>query len=85
VLKVLMMARRPLVSPGRLRHFADRAGYKTDTDLADSIGVSYAAVSLWLNGKNSPTAANLRKFAKACGVDLQTLVFGDLGVPEARE
>ena len=39
------------MSPAELRAAMLALGYKTQSDLADAIGVSRSAVSLWLEGK----------------------------------
>jgi transcriptional regulator with XRE-family HTH domain len=39
------------MSPEELRAAMRSLGYKTQSDLADAIGVSRSAVSLWLEGK----------------------------------
>jgi transcriptional regulator with XRE-family HTH domain len=39
------------MSPEELRAAMRALGYKTQSDLADAIGVSRSAVSLWLEGK----------------------------------
>jgi transcriptional regulator with XRE-family HTH domain len=39
------------LSPEELRAAMRTLGYKTQSDLADAIGVSRSAVSLWLEGK----------------------------------
>jgi putative transcriptional regulator len=39
------------MSPDALRAAMRTLGYKTQADLADAIGVSRSAVSLWLEGK----------------------------------
>ncbi len=39
------------MAPEELRTTMRALGYRTQTDLADAIGVSRSAVSLWLEGK----------------------------------
>ncbi|HST37597.1 MAG TPA: helix-turn-helix domain-containing protein [Allosphingosinicella sp.] len=39
------------MSPEELRAAMRTLGYKTQSDLADAIGVSRSAVSLWLEGR----------------------------------
>ena len=39
------------MSPDELRRHMRGLGYKTQSDLANAIGVSRSAVSLWLEGK----------------------------------
>ena len=39
------------MSPGELRQAMQTLGYRTQADLANGIGVSRPAVSLWLDGK----------------------------------
>jgi transcriptional regulator with XRE-family HTH domain len=39
------------MSPQELRSAMRALGYKTQSELADAIGVSRSAVSLWLEGK----------------------------------
>ena len=39
------------MSPDELRSAMRTLGYRTQSDLADAIGVSRSAVSLWLEGK----------------------------------
>ena len=39
------------MSPDELRRHMRALGYKTQSDLANAIGVSRSAVSLWLEGK----------------------------------
>ena len=39
------------MSPQELRAAMRALGYKTQADVADAIGVSRSAVSLWLDGK----------------------------------
>ena len=39
------------MSPQELRASMRALGYRTQSDLADAIGVSRSAVSLWLEGK----------------------------------
>ena len=39
------------MSPAELRAAMRTLGYKTQSDIADAIGVSRSAVSLWLDGK----------------------------------
>ena len=39
------------MAPEELRRSMRTLGYKTQADLADAIGVSRSAVSLWLEGK----------------------------------
>ncbi|HYI64022.1 MAG TPA: helix-turn-helix domain-containing protein [Allosphingosinicella sp.] len=39
------------MSPQELRAAMRTLGYKTQSDVADAIGVSRSAVSLWLEGK----------------------------------
>lgn len=39
------------MAPDELRRSMRTLGYKTQADLADAIGVSRSAVSLWLEGK----------------------------------
>ena len=42
---------RALMAPEELRRAMATLGYRTQRDLADAIGVSRSAVSLWLEGK----------------------------------
>ncbi len=46
----------------------------TTQQVADRIGVSRQAVNYWENGVNTPTLTNLLAYAKACGVDAQTVI-----------
>ena len=39
------------MSPSELRTAMNALGYRTQSDLANAIGVSRSAVSLWLEGK----------------------------------
>jgi len=39
------------MSPGELRRAMSALGFRTQSDLANAIGVSRSAVSLWLEGK----------------------------------
>ena len=42
---------RASMSPSELRAAMTALGYRTQSDLANAIGVSRSAVSLWLEGK----------------------------------
>ncbi len=42
---------RASMSPAELRSAMTALGYRTQNDLANAIGVSRSAVSLWLEGK----------------------------------
>lgn len=42
---------RASMSPGELRSTMRALGYRSQADLANAIGVSRSAVSLWLEGK----------------------------------
>ncbi len=58
----------------------DRSGWKTGA--GRRLGVEHPHVSLWLNGRRTPNAANLAAIARASGVSLDWLVL-DAG-PVAR-
>ena len=56
------------MSPADLRAAMRTLGYKTQSDIADAIGVSRSAVSLWLDGKVGvprPVAMLLRMLVAA--------------------
>ena len=56
------------MAPAELRAAMRALGYKTQSDLADAIGVSRSAVSLWLEGKVGvprPVAMLLRMLVAA--------------------
>ncbi|QDP20236.1 helix-turn-helix domain-containing protein [Sphingomonas xanthus] len=56
------------MSPEELRRHMRLLGYKTQADLAQAIGVSRSAVSLWLEGKVGvprPVAMLLRMLLQA--------------------
>ena len=56
------------MSPQELRQAMQILGYRTQTDVADAIGVSRSAVSLWLEGKVGvprPVAMLLRMLLQA--------------------
>ena len=56
------------MSPGELRQAMQTLGYRTQADLANAIGVSRPAVSLWLDGKVGvprPVAMLLRMLVAA--------------------
>jgi transcriptional regulator with XRE-family HTH domain len=56
------------MSPEELRSAMRTLGYRTQSDLANAIGVSRSAVSLWLEGKVGvprPVAMLLRMLVKA--------------------
>lgn len=47
----------------------------SQTEMADLLGVSYASVNRWENGKNDPTIKIKRKIKKLCldnGVSMDT-------------
>ena len=56
------------MSPDELRSHMRALGYRTQSDLANAIGVSRSAVSLWLEGKIGvprPIAMLLRMLVQA--------------------
>ena len=56
------------MSPDELKSLMRALGYRTQSDLANSIGVSRSAVSLWLEGKVGvprPVAMLLRMLVNA--------------------
>lgn len=56
------------MSPDELRRAMSVLGYRTQNDLANAIGVSRSAVSLWLEGKVGvprPVAMLLRMLVSA--------------------
>jgi transcriptional regulator with XRE-family HTH domain len=56
------------MSPDELRTAMRALGYRTQTDLAEAIGVSRSAVSLWVEGKVGvprPVAMLLRMLVAA--------------------
>jgi len=56
------------MSPEELRTHMRALGYRTQADLAEAIGVSRSAVSLWLDGKVGvprPVAMLLRMLLQA--------------------
>lgn len=56
------------MSPDELRRIMRALGYRTQSQLADAIGVSRSAVSLWLEGKVGvprPVAMLLRMLISA--------------------
>ena len=56
------------MSPDELRAHMRKLGYRTQNDLANAIGVSSSAVSLWLEGKVGvprPVAMLLRMLVAA--------------------
>lgn len=56
------------MAPAELRAAMRALGYRTQSDLADAIGVSRSAVSLWLEGKVGvprPVAMLLRMLVAA--------------------
>jgi predicted transcriptional regulator len=56
------------MSPQELRQAMQILGYRTQTDVANAIGVSRSAVSLWLDGKVGvprPVAMLLRMLVAA--------------------
>jgi predicted transcriptional regulator len=56
------------MSPQELRQAMQTLGYRTQTDVANAIGVSRSAVSLWLDGKVGvprPVAMLLRMLVAA--------------------
>ena len=64
----------------RISHWRRVAGLRKG-ELADLVGVSPSAVTLWESGENTPTYENLQAIAKACGVELRTF-FGEIaGAP----
>ncbi|MFF1710731.1 helix-turn-helix transcriptional regulator [Streptomyces sp. NPDC058268] len=46
---------------------------KTQTELAESVGVTRAAVSAWITGRATPRDETIRKIADALGTDLGTI------------
>ena len=59
---------RASMAPDELRRAMRTLGYKTQSDLANAIGVSRSAVSLWLEGKVGvprPVAMLLRMLISA--------------------
>lgn len=54
----------------------DRAGL-TQEDIAESLGVSRQAVSMWETGKKSPSSRNLKKLADLLNVSVDSLLRGD--------
>lgn len=57
----------------RLRSAMERAGMK-QTDLAQQVGASKAAVSQYLSGKNIPGISRIKAIADATGVSFEYLV-----------
>ena len=58
------------MSPEELKSLMRALGYRTQSDLANAIGVSRSAVSLWLEGKVGvprPVAMLLRMLVQAQG------------------
>jgi transcriptional regulator with XRE-family HTH domain len=56
------------MSPDDLKSLMRALGYRTQSDLANAIGVSRSAVSLWLEGKGGvprPVAMLLRMLVQA--------------------
>jgi transcriptional regulator with XRE-family HTH domain len=59
---------RASMSPDELRRSMNALGFRTQSDLANAIGVSRSAVSLWLEGKVGvprPVAMLLRMLVAA--------------------
>ena len=59
---------RASMAPDELRRAMNTLGYRTQSDLANAIGVSRSAVSLWLEGKVGvprPVAMLLRMLINA--------------------
>ena len=62
------------------------AGYKTQTDLADVLGVHFSAVSNWERGLQFSTAPDLLKLALALGVTMDWIVGGiETGLTDERK
>jgi transcriptional regulator with XRE-family HTH domain len=49
----------------------------TQSDLGRAVGVTQAAVSCWLRGRNTPTANKIADIARFIGVDLAVLFDSD--------
>ena len=49
----------------------------TQKDLADSLGVTYQAVSKWENGKNIPDISLLKEISKKYNIDINDLLEGN--------
>ena len=49
----------------------------TQKDLADSLGVTYQAVSKWENGKNIPDISILKEISKKYNIDINDLLEGN--------
>ena len=56
-----------------LRYWMSREGY-SQVDLADSVGVSEAAVSFWLSAKKYPTPGKIQKIADLLGLKKSDLI-----------
>lgn len=64
------MMRQPSVAV-RLRHFLRESGHTRD-DLAKSVKVTRAAVSLWCLGERHPRPRQLARIVRFFGIDLPT-------------
>jgi transcriptional regulator with XRE-family HTH domain len=53
----------------KLKKAFDNSGY-TQQQLADELGLTQAAISMWLSGKREPSVFYLRKLAKLFKVSM---------------
>lgn len=67
--------------PARIQSWR-RARAKTQRDVADKVGVTVGAVSLWESGQSSPTVAHLEALIKYLA-GTHTKFYGD--IPKAVE
>lgn len=60
----------------RIRHFREQAG-RSQTWLAEKVGVGQTTVSSWESGRTEPGRSDTRKVAEALSVDISLLELGD--------
>ena len=60
-----------------IRHCRVKAG-RSQTWLAEAIGVKQNTVSSWENGRTEPSRADTRKIATALSVEVSSLELGDM-------
>ena len=58
----------------RVLELANKAGYKTQEELAEQVGVSRTWMSALLNGRSSPTADQLVKMAQLLGCTIEEII-----------
>jgi transcriptional regulator with XRE-family HTH domain len=71
-------------SSNMLKTFAPRlivarraAGFKTQTALAEAMGLTFHAISVWEKGRNFPRVPDLYKLSQLLGVTTDWLIAGE--------